>query len=325
MALDTYEEEKPELITLNDQVGQGLPRRPSRARPFGSRVRGRGPRPTRTRSAREATRPSGSATRTSVRHRGGPWSGPARSWTGPQGHRQGRRRTGRPRSWDKDGAGRQPSTSRARLSRHPRAAHPPRSVQGDGAIVREGPRPSWWTTSARSTAARRRSTQASPAGEAHVVPDRRRCRGHQGWDQSLVGRAVGSRVLLSIPPDLGYGEKGDEQRRHQGHRHALLRGRHPGRGLSRPQGGQVTGMTAGTRRRRRARKSERLLNLLIMLLVQRHYVSKERIREILYAELQPRRLREDVRARQGGAAQPRRAHRGRQHRPALRRRARLPR
>src|SRR5215210_8531667 len=33
-----------------------------------------------------------------------------------------------------------------------------------------------------------------------------------------------------------------------------------------------------------SRKSERLLNLLIMLLVQRHYVSKERIREILYAD-----------------------------------------
>ena len=31
-----------------------------------------------------------------------------------------------------------------------------------------------------------------------------------------------------------------------------------------------------------ARKSERLLNLLIMLLVQRHYVAKDRIREILY-------------------------------------------
>ncbi|NYD41868.1 helix-turn-helix transcriptional regulator [Nocardioides panaciterrulae] len=32
------------------------------------------------------------------------------------------------------------------------------------------------------------------------------------------------------------------------------------------------------------RKSERLLNLLIMLLVQRHYVSKERIRQILYPD-----------------------------------------
>ena len=33
-----------------------------------------------------------------------------------------------------------------------------------------------------------------------------------------------------------------------------------------------------------SRKSERLLNLLIMLLVQRHYVSKERIRTILYPD-----------------------------------------
>src|SRR3954453_4101424 len=31
-------------------------------------------------------------------------------------------------------------------------------------------------------------------------------------------------------------------------------------------------------------KSERLLNLLIMLLVQRHYVSKDRIRSILYPD-----------------------------------------
>ena len=33
-----------------------------------------------------------------------------------------------------------------------------------------------------------------------------------------------------------------------------------------------------------SRKSERLLNLLIMLLVQRHYVSKDRIRSLLYAD-----------------------------------------
>ena len=55
------------------------------------------------------------------------------------------------------------------------------------------------------------------------------------------------------------------------------------------------------------RKTERLFNLLIMLLVQRRYVAKERIREILYPDARRRRLREDVRARQGGAAQPRRA------------------
>lgn len=32
----------------------------------------------------------------------------------------------------------------------------------------------------------------------------------KGWDQSLVGRKVGSRVLLSIPPELGYGEAGNK-------------------------------------------------------------------------------------------------------------------
>ena len=30
----------------------------------------------------------------------------------------------------------------------------------------------------------------------------------KGWDQGLVGVPVGSRVLLAIPPALGYGEKG---------------------------------------------------------------------------------------------------------------------
>jgi peptidylprolyl isomerase len=29
-----------------------------------------------------------------------------------------------------------------------------------------------------------------------------------GWDQGLVGQTVGSRVLLVVPPDLGYGEQG---------------------------------------------------------------------------------------------------------------------
>ncbi|TMR01917.1 FKBP-type peptidyl-prolyl cis-trans isomerase, partial [Actinomadura soli] len=30
----------------------------------------------------------------------------------------------------------------------------------------------------------------------------------QGWDQGLVGQRVGSRVLLVVPPSLGYGPKG---------------------------------------------------------------------------------------------------------------------
>ena len=33
----------------------------------------------------------------------------------------------------------------------------------------------------------------------------------QGWDQGLVGKTVGSQVLLVIPPSEGYGEQGNEQ------------------------------------------------------------------------------------------------------------------
>lgn len=32
----------------------------------------------------------------------------------------------------------------------------------------------------------------------------------KGWDQALVGQEVGSRVILEIPPELGYGKKGNE-------------------------------------------------------------------------------------------------------------------
>jgi peptidylprolyl isomerase len=33
----------------------------------------------------------------------------------------------------------------------------------------------------------------------------------KGWDQALEGVPIGSRVVLSIPPELGYGEAGNEQ------------------------------------------------------------------------------------------------------------------
>ncbi len=40
-----------------------------------------------------------------------------------------------------------------------------------------------------------------PIGVGQVVP---------GWDKALVGKTVGSRVILSIPPADGYGEKGNK-------------------------------------------------------------------------------------------------------------------
>ncbi|MDI3407076.1 FKBP-type peptidyl-prolyl cis-trans isomerase [Streptomyces cavernicola] len=41
-----------------------------------------------------------------------------------------------------------------------------------------------------------------PIGVGQVIP---------GWDQGLVGKKVGSRVELGIPPELGYGKQGNAQ------------------------------------------------------------------------------------------------------------------
>ena len=30
----------------------------------------------------------------------------------------------------------------------------------------------------------------------------------KGWDQALVGQRIGSRLLLVVPPSLGYGKQG---------------------------------------------------------------------------------------------------------------------
>jgi peptidylprolyl isomerase len=39
----------------------------------------------------------------------------------------------------------------------------------------------------------------APIGVGSLIP---------GWDQTIVGVPVGSRLVMSIPPDLGYGESG---------------------------------------------------------------------------------------------------------------------
>jgi peptidylprolyl isomerase len=48
----------------------------------------------------------------------------------------------------------------------------------------------------------RGSSIAFPIGVGAVI---------KGWDQTLVGQKAGSRVLISIPPEYGYGERGVPQ------------------------------------------------------------------------------------------------------------------
>jgi FKBP-type peptidyl-prolyl cis-trans isomerases 1 len=46
----------------------------------------------------------------------------------------------------------------------------------------------------------RGAPSAFPIGTGYVI---------KGWDDGLVGQKIGSRVLLSLPPSLGYGENGN--------------------------------------------------------------------------------------------------------------------
>ncbi len=92
----------------------------------------------------------------------------------------------------------------------------------------------------------------------------------KGWDQALVGKTVGSRVIMSIPPELGYGKQGNREPASR----APTRSTSWSTSSARPDPeGDVA-----------AEKSERLLNLLIMLLMQRRYIAKERVRELLYPD-----------------------------------------
>ena len=125
---------------------------------------------------------------------------------------------------------------RPRLHRHPGAHRPscaaPPLDRGRRRRPSRRARPSRSTTSARSTAARSRSTRATRAAS------RRRSRSAPARSSRAGTRAssactVGSRVVLAIPPDARLRRGGQPGRGIPAQRHAVLRGRHPRRGLSR--------------------------------------------------------------------------------------------
>ncbi|SDC91554.1 peptidylprolyl isomerase [Sanguibacter gelidistatuariae] len=81
-------------------------------------------------------------------------------------------------------------------------------VQGDGAEVAAGDNivvhylGQSWDGGVFDNSYDRGATIDFPIGLGAVIG---------GWDQGLVGQLVGSRVLLSIPPELGYGQRGVPQ------------------------------------------------------------------------------------------------------------------
>lgn len=79
---------------------------------------------------------------------------------------------------------------------------------GDGAVVEAGDTivvnyfGQVWDGSVFDTSYDRGQTISFPIGMGMVIG---------GWDDGLVGQTIGSRVLLSIPPEHGYGERGVPQ------------------------------------------------------------------------------------------------------------------
>ncbi|WP_029068362.1 FKBP-type peptidyl-prolyl cis-trans isomerase [Jonesia quinghaiensis] len=81
-------------------------------------------------------------------------------------------------------------------------------VEGDGAVVSAGDNivvhylGQSWGGEVFDNSYDRGATIDFPIGVGAVIG---------GWDQGLVGQRLGSRVLLSIPPELGYGQRGVPQ------------------------------------------------------------------------------------------------------------------
>jgi peptidylprolyl isomerase len=81
-------------------------------------------------------------------------------------------------------------------------------IQGKGATVAKGQTllmqytgVDWNTGKNFDSSFTRKTAFTTAIGEGTVIP---------GWDQGLVGKHVGDRVLLVIPPSLGYGPEGGQ-------------------------------------------------------------------------------------------------------------------
>jgi peptidylprolyl isomerase len=80
--------------------------------------------------------------------------------------------------------------------------------EGDGAVVEKGQKidvnyhGQIWGGDVFDSSFARGSSICFPIGVGGVI---------KGWDDTLVGQKIGSRVVISIPPEFGYGARGVPQ------------------------------------------------------------------------------------------------------------------
>lgn len=82
-------------------------------------------------------------------------------------------------------------------------------VEGDGPVVRKGDTVTvnyhgliWGTDKVFDSSFERHQPASFGIGVGQVI---------RGWDQSVPGHNVGSRLVVSIPPEYGYGSRGVPQ------------------------------------------------------------------------------------------------------------------
>ena len=199
-AFSTYDEKRAELLTVNAQLPPflaGIKRRQGRLPDRRHRLGGGGVRPGRQRPARHRQQ----GLRPGHRRPGLEGARQARGRRGrrtPTGCRPAEFKKGVITGFDFEGVP-EPTDELRRVH----------AVQGRRAAGREGqthrgalPRPGLRRREAlrRELRAARARRRRSAIGTGQVI---------KGWDQALVGVPVGSRMVIEVPPDLGYGEEGN--------------------------------------------------------------------------------------------------------------------
>ena len=97
-------------------------------------------------------------------------------------------------------------------------------TEGDGPIVRRGDTVTvnyhgvvWGKDTPFDSSFDRHQPASFGIGVGQVI---------KGWDQTVPGHNVGSRLVVSIPPEYGYGSRGIAAGRHRRRGHAGVRHRH---------------------------------------------------------------------------------------------------